>query len=64
MNNFKKLSRTEMKNVRGGDIGPGDCPASCTPSSCYGNAPYCRATTCVDKNGVSHNIDACSPTQE
>lgn len=37
MSEFKKLSRTEMRNVTGGDL-PAQCVVKCY--NVYGNAPY------------------------
>jgi hypothetical protein len=50
MNNFKKLSRAEMKNVRGGEEGGSNCGDSCLKNSdCNGGT----ANTCNTCSGAT-----------
>lgn len=61
MENLKKLSRADMKNVQGGKLAScscknectsyDDCPGSqtCDSVSCMGSSPSCNYTTCTGK---------------
>ena len=65
MEMFEKLSRAEMKNVKGGKVGggPGDCVDGCSDTNrCPDTSPYCLSTSCINKDGVKVNITGCSPT--
>jgi len=64
------LTREQLKNVLGGDGsgggsgGPGSCSDGCGPLvACPELSPYCRNSECTDRSGVTHYVNACSPTQ-
>lgn len=64
---IERLTRSEMRNVKGGvrqPGGPGECASACGDGlkACPENSPYCLTTNCRDNQGVTHEIKGCSPT--
>ena len=49
MQNFKKLSRAEMKKVKGGDNG-GGCTSECRSGEKCANGQMCAMVNCQDVN--------------
>jgi hypothetical protein len=61
MSNFQKLSRAEMKKVKGGvEQPPGKCESTCGGAlgQC-GSTQECKTTDCRDKDGNVVSISVC-----
>lgn len=59
MKKFRKLSRAEMKNVKGGVSQPGSCQNTCAnDDDCPADKSTCVSTSCTDSTG-QHTIYVC-----